>query len=99
MDLSRFLQFLLIATFSAAVALIGLHDLSHRFVKSAGQKGELPAADKLIKHLHGEISVIKPHEGRPTPEAKKASEQSEGGAAAYGAVQSGAKQLADKLLP
>ena len=99
MDSGRLLQLLIIAAFSAAVALIGLNELSQRFIKSGAKAGDHLPADQLIKNLRGEVSIIKPHEGRPTPRAAQPAEKSSSGEAAYGAVQSGAKQIVDKLLP
>lgn len=97
MDSSRFVQLFFIALFSAAIALIGLNELSRRFMQST--KGDTTSAQKLIKDLSGEISVVKPLEGKPTANPAPRGDQSSNSEAAYGAVQSGAQRLVEKLLP
>ncbi len=100
MDASRLLHLLLISLFSAAVALIGLNELSHRFMKTKIQDEKtIPVGQKLVKELHGEVNVLDPMEGKPTPQPQPEGQHPDTGAEAYGAVRSGWQKVVDKLLP
>ena len=96
MDSARFIQLFLIALFSAAVALIGLNELSHRFIRS----GTKDSARELVRDLHGEVDIVRPLAAKPTPEGGQAPSQPKVTTeSAYGAVQGGWRRLMDKLLP
>ena len=100
MDSARFIQLFLIALFSAAVALIGLNELSHRFIRSGTKDGEIPSARELVRDLHGEVDIVRPLAAKPTPEGGQAPSQPKVTTeSAYGAVQGGWRRLMDKLLP
>lgn len=103
MDASRLFHLLVISLFSAAVALIGLNELSNRFMKtSVKDETTVPAGQKLVKELHGDVNVLNPLAGKPTaahtPEGGRGG-QGGSGEAAYGAMRSGWQKVVDKLLP
>jgi hypothetical protein len=100
MDSNRFFQLLLISAFSAAIALLGLNELSHRFIKSGAKDGEIPSAHELVKDLRGEVDIVRPLANRPTPEQTPAtSGVSSTTDSAFGAARSNWNRLMDKLLP
>ena len=101
MDSARLVQLFVISLFSAAVALIGLNELSHRFIKSGLKDGHEAKAPDLVRQLRGEINPMNPLEHRPTPLAKVNTEgkEAEKGQSNLGAVSTGLKHLKEKLLP
>lgn len=104
MGSARLFQLLVISVFSAAIALIGLNELSNRFIQAGKREGvATPIPRDLVKELRGESQMLKPLPNQPTPEGEPAPEGAAkapgAGEAAYGAVSSGWRKMVDKLLP
>lgn len=100
MDASRLFQLLLITLFSVAITLIGLNELSHRFMKTGmkEKEEEMQKGSRLVKELSGEINLLNPQAGRPTPLPTPAVSENNG-EQVYGVVQSQWQKVVDKLLP
>ena len=99
MDSSRLFHLLIISLFSAAVALLGLNELSHRFMKARAKQGEI-VESRIVKELSGEVNVVNPLAGRPTERATAhAAPAAPQSADVYGAVREQGQRLMEKLLP
>ena len=99
MDSSRLFHLLIISLFSAAVALLGLNELSHRFMKSKVKQGAEVVESRIVKELSGEVNVVNPLAGRPTEQATTVAPAAPQSADVYGAVREKGQRLMEKLLP
>lgn len=99
MDSSRLFHLFIISLFSAAVALLGLNELSHRFMKSRTKQGAEIPESRIVKELSGEVNVLNPLAGRPTEVATAPAPAGAQGANVYGAVREKGQRLMEKLLP
>jgi hypothetical protein len=104
MDSAKIFQLLVVSIFSAAIAIMGLNELSQRFIRASAKRQDLPSAAKMIRDLRGETNVIKPAAPKSAAQSSskdpKAEEGKESvGEEAYKAVGSGLNSVATKLLP
>lgn len=109
MDAAKIFQLLMVSIFSAAIAIMGLNELSHRFIRASAKREDLPSAAKMIRDLRGETSILKPAASKSAAqpgsvesksvESKTEADKASVGEDAYKAVGTGLNSVATKLLP